>query len=193
MSKNITDFDISPEGKRAVFAARGDVFTAPAKEGSIRNLTHTSGIREKLVSWSPDGRWVAYISDRTGEDEIYIAPNDGMGKEQQITNGYQGFKFQPVWSPDSKKIAWGDKDTRLWYSNITEKKAVEVDRGKYGEIQNYSWSPDNKWLAYDKNASFPIVISMKFWAILISNLPILRRLASTSRLCVKMNLHHFPP
>jgi len=138
--------------RSSVFAARGDVFTAPAKEGSIRNLTHTSGIREKLVSWSPDGRWVAYISDRTGEDEIYIAPNDGMGKEQQITNGYQGFKFQPVWSPDSKKIAWGDKDTRLWYADITEKKAVEVDRGKYGEIQNYSWSPDNKWLAYDKNA-----------------------------------------
>ena len=92
VSKNITDFDISPEGKRAVFAARGDVFTAPAKEGSIRNLTHTSGIREKLVSWSPDGRWVAYISDRTGEDEIYIAPNDGMGKE--LTNGWLMTKTQ---------------------------------------------------------------------------------------------------
>src|SRR5256884_7662839 len=75
-----------------------------------------------------------------------------MGKEQQITSGYQVFKFQPVWSPDSKKIAWGDKDTCLWYADITEKKAVEVDRGKYGEIQNYSWSPDSKWLAYDKNA-----------------------------------------
>ena len=156
VSKNITDFDISPEGKRAVFVARGDVFTAPAKEGSIRNLTHTSGIREKLVSWSPDGRWVAYISDRTGEDEVYIAPNDGMGKEQQITSGYQGFKFQPVWSPDSKKIAWGDKDTRLWYADIDDKKAVEVDRGKYGEIQNYSWSPNSKWLAagrYDGTVS----------------------------------------
>jgi len=152
VSKNITDFDISPEGKRAVFAARGDVFTAPAKEGSIRNITRTSGIREKLVSWSPDGRWVAYISDRTGEDEVYIAPNDGLGKERQITSGYQGFKFQPVWSPDSKKIAWGDKDTCLWYADITDKRVVEVDRGKHGEIQNYSWSPDSKWLAYDKNA-----------------------------------------
>ncbi len=152
VSKNITDFDISSEGKRAVFAARGDVFTAPAKEGSIRNITRTSGIREKLVSWSPDGRWVAYISDRTGEDEVYIAPNDGMGKERQITSGYQGFKFQPVWSPDSKKIAWGHKDTCLWYADITDKRVVEVDRGKHGEIQNYSWSPDSKWLAYDKNA-----------------------------------------
>jgi tricorn protease len=152
VSKNITDFDISPEGKRAVFAARGDVFTVPAKEGSIRDLTRTPGIREKLVSWSPNGRWIAYISDRTGEDEIYIAPQDGMGKEQQITSGYKGFKFGPVWSYDSKKIAWGDKDLRLWYVDIDDKKPVQVDRAEHGEITNYSWSPDSKWITYDKNA-----------------------------------------
>src|SRR5438445_537473 len=68
VSKNITDFDISPDGKRAVFSARGDVFTVPAKEGSIRNLTRTPGIREKLVTWSPDSKWISYISDRSGED-----------------------------------------------------------------------------------------------------------------------------
>ena len=90
VSKLITDFDISPEGKRAVFAARGDVFTAPAKEGSVRNLTRTPGIREKAVAWSPDGRWIAYVSDRSGEDEIYISPQDGIGEEKQITSGYQG-------------------------------------------------------------------------------------------------------
>jgi len=151
VSKNITDFDISPEGKRAVFAARGDVFTVPAKDGSIRNLTRTSGIREKSVEWSPDGRWIAYVSDRTGEDEIYIMPQDGMGKEQQITSGYKGFKYALAWSPDSKKLAWGDKDCRLSYVDITEKKPVAIDQGKYGEILNYSWSPDGKWVAYDKN------------------------------------------
>ncbi len=152
VSKLITDFDISPEGKRAVFAARGDVFTVPAKEGSARNLTRTPGIREKLVAWSPDGRWIAYVSDRTGEDEIYIAPQDGLGKERQITSGYKGFKFTPVWSPDSKKLAWGDKDLRLWYTDIDDKKPLQVDSSRYAEIQNYSWSPDSKWLAFDKNA-----------------------------------------
>ncbi len=185
VSKDITDLDLSPDGKRAVMAARGDIFTVPAKDGATRNLTRTPGIREKEVAWSPDGRWIAFVSDRTGEDEICITPQDGMGnidlgkeatpagkdkekdkeaaakeaaaekqrgkdKEQQITSGYKGFKLAPVWSPDSKKLAWADKDLRLWYVDINDKKAVEVDRGKYFEITNYSWSPDSKWLAYDK-------------------------------------------
>ncbi len=151
VTKTITDFDISPEGKRAVFGARGDVFTVPAKDGSVRNLTRTPGIREKSVSWSPNGRWIAYVSDRTGEDEIYITPHDGMGKEQQVTSGYKGFKFGPAWSPDSKKIAWADKDLRLWYITIDDKKPVEMVHGKFFDITNYSWSPDSKWLVYDNN------------------------------------------
>jgi len=149
-SRHITDFDIAPDGKRAVFAARGEVFTAPAKEGSIRNLTNSPGAREQKVAWSPNGQWIAYISDRTGEDEIYIAPQDGLGLEEAITSGHKGFMFQPVWSPDSTKIAWADKDLKLWYVDIKTKKPVEVDRAKYGEITNYNWSPDSQWLAYDK-------------------------------------------
>ena len=171
VTRNITDFDIAPDGKRAVFAARGDVFTVPAKEGATRNLTMTPGIRESKVAWSPDGRWIAYVSDRSGEDEIYITPQDGMGnielgkepeagekagKErgkdmgEQVTSGYKGFKFPPVWSPDSKRIAWADKDLQLWYTDIKDKQPVKVDRGTNGEITNYSWSPDSNWIAYDK-------------------------------------------
>jgi tricorn protease len=150
VTKWVTDFDLAPDGKRAVFAARGDVYTVPAKEGSIRNLTQTPGIRERGVAWSPDGRWIAYVSDRSGEEELYLLPQDGMGKEQQITSGYKGFKFPPMWSPDSKKLVWADKDLQLWYVDIHDKKPVLADKAKYGEITNYSWSPDSKWLAYDK-------------------------------------------
>jgi tricorn protease len=150
VSKLITDFDISPEGKRAVFAARGDVFTVPAKEGSIRNLTHSSASREKEVSWSPDGRWIAYISDQTGEDEIYISPQDGQGPAQQITHNDTGFMYAPAWSPDSKKIAWSDQKLRLRYVDIQTKQVQEITQAKYGEIHNYSWSPDSNWVVYDK-------------------------------------------
>ena len=146
----ITDFDIAPDGKRAVFGARGEVFTVPAKEGSARNLTNSPGVREQKASWSPDGQWIAYVSDRTGEDEIYIVPQDGLGPEQQITSGHKGFMFQPEWSPDSTKIAWADKDLILWYVDIKGKKPVEVDRAKFNEIRNYGWSPNSQWLAYDK-------------------------------------------
>ncbi len=174
----ITDLDIAPDGKRAVITARGKIFTVPAKEGATRNLTSEEGSREKEVVWSPDGRWIAYVSDRSGEDEIYITPQDGMGnidlgkepstdpkdkekeaaaakerghdREQQITSGLKGFLFPPVWSPDSKKLAWADKDLHLWYIDIADKKPVQVDTGRFAEITDYSWSPDSKWIAYDK-------------------------------------------
>jgi tricorn protease len=148
----VTSFDLAPNGQRAVFTARGDVYTAPAKEGSVRNLTRSPGSRERFATWSPDGKWVAYVSDRTGEDELYITPQDGMGKEVQITSGRTGFLLQPVWSPDSKQLLYADSSVNLFYANVDEKKSVRIDQGHYDDITDYAWSPDSKWAAYAKAA-----------------------------------------
>ncbi|MDE3136514.1 MAG: PD40 domain-containing protein [Acidobacteriota bacterium] len=149
----INSFDISPDGKRGVFEARGDVFTVPGEHGSIRNLTQTPGIWERYPTWSPDGKWVAYLSDRTGEYELYIAPQNGMGQETRITTDGSVFRYGPVWSPDSTKLLYSDKDLRLWYVDIHQKKPVQIDKAEYGEIRDYSWSPDSRWVAYSKAAS----------------------------------------
>jgi tricorn protease len=151
-SKLITSVDISPDGKRAVFSARGDVYTVPAKDGATRNLTQTPGIREDQVAWSPDGKWVAYVSDRTGEEEIYLAPQDGMGKEVRVTSDGSMHRLQPVWSPDGKKLLYADKSLRLFYIDIEEKKPVQIDQGKYADLTDYNWSPDSKWAVYAKQA-----------------------------------------
>jgi tricorn protease len=150
VARYVTDYSISPEGNRAVLTARGDIFTVPAKEGSIRNLTQTPGIREKYAAWSPDGKWIAYLSDRSGEDEIYITPQDGMGKETRITTDGKMFRMPPVWSPDSKKLLFADKDLRLFYVDVEQKTPVLIDQGKYSDLNEYVWSPDSKWVAYAK-------------------------------------------
>jgi len=149
---NIDSFDISPTGARAVFAARGDIFTVPAKEGEIRNLTNTPGIRELAAAWSPDGKWIAYQSDRTGEYELYLRRQDGTGEERRLTNGLNIWMFPAIWSPDSKKLAWGDKNQRLRYIDIDTGKIVDVDHSTTNDIGTYTWAPDSKWIAYTKNA-----------------------------------------
>ena len=146
----IHSYSLSPKGKRALFEARGDIFTIPAKRGNTRNLTESPGVHEKFPAWSPDGKWVAYVSDRTGEDEIYIQPQNGKGKVIRVTRDGCCFRFAPVWSPDSKKLAYADKNHRLFYVDITQKTPVLVDKAIEWEIRQYSWSPDSKWLTYAK-------------------------------------------
>jgi tricorn protease len=150
VSESITNYEISPDGKRALFGARGDVFTVPAKNGVIRNITRTPGVHERNSKWSPDGKWIAYISDATGEDHIYIQPQDGSGPALQITTGEDTYKYQPYWSPDSKKLLWADKRLRLRYVDIGSKRITEVAQAKVWEFSNYCWSPDSRWIAYAK-------------------------------------------
>jgi tricorn protease len=151
-SKNIdnSSFALSPSGKRALFGARGEIFTVPQKHGSVRNLTNTSGVAERYPAWSPDGKQVAYFSDRTGEYELYLRSGDGKGKERQITKGGSVYRFGPVWSPDSKKIAFLDKTSSLFILDVGEGKPKFVDKDNVSYIFDYTWSPDNRWLAYTK-------------------------------------------
>jgi len=146
----IANFEIAPDGKRALFGARGDVFTVPVKQGNTRNLTGTPGVHERASKWSPDGKWIAYISDATGEDEITIEAQDGSGKPQQLTKDADTYKYQIYWSPDSGKIMWSDKKQRLNYVDIATNEVVEVVKAERWEITQYAWSPDSRWIAYAK-------------------------------------------
>jgi len=160
-SKNITSYDISPDGKRLVFNGRGDVFTVPAKSGITRNLTQSAGVHDRNAAWSPDGKYIAYISDASGEDELYIIAQDGSSAPVKITDKSDTYKYQPVWSPDSKKLLWADKMLRLRYVDTDSKKITEVDKSVDGEFTEFGWAPDSKWLAYakpDKSAETKIYL-----------------------------------
>jgi tricorn protease len=150
VSAQIESMAISKDGKRAVFGARGEIFTVPQKHGEIRNISNTPGIREISVSWSPDGKQVAYLSDKTGEYEIYIRSQDGQGEEKQLTSDGNIWRFAPVWSPDSKKMAFADKRQTLWLVDIKSKKLANLDRSDTNDIEDYRWSPDSQWLTYTK-------------------------------------------
>jgi tricorn protease len=148
--KWIQSVGISPSGARALIGARGEVFTAPAKEGEIRNLTNTSGVRELWPVWSPDGRWIAYASDRSGEYELYVRPQDGSGEERRLTSLGPGSRSQLTWSPDSKKIAFSDITLALSFVDVASGAVTPVDRSEYEAISGFDWSPDSKWITYAK-------------------------------------------
>src|SRR5581483_5722364 len=148
VAKFVTRVRPSPDGKRAVVGARGEVFTVPVKNGPVRNLTNTSGAHERDASWSPDGRWIAYVSDQSGNNELWIRPLDGRGEPQPVTKNADTYYFAPLWSPDSKKLLWGDRKMRLRFVDIATKEITVVDETKTFEITDREWSPDSKWVAY---------------------------------------------
>ena len=151
VSQSITNYEIASDGQRALLGARGDIFTIPAKSGPTRNLTQTPGIHERNSIWSPDGQWIAAVSDRSGEDEIWLFHQDGTGDTRQITYNSDVYKYRLTWSPDSRKLLWSDKKLRLQYIDIESQITTLVDQSMYNEFNDYSWSPDSKWIAYIKN------------------------------------------
>lgn len=147
---NITRFDLSPQGKQAVFEARGEIFTVPAKEGVTRNLSQTPGVREIFPTWSPDGRYIAYYSDKTGEYEIYLFDRQTR-TTRQLTHGSHIWRFAPLWSPDSTKLLFSDKNQWLQFLDIQSGRITQVDRARRFEITHYAWSPDSRWIVYTKD------------------------------------------
>ncbi len=143
---------ISPNGARALFAARGEIITVPAEKGDPRNLTNTPGVMEREPQWSPDGKSIAYLSDESGEYALHVRPQSGAGEVTKIELK-PGFYLSPRFSPDSKKIVLVDSFQRLWYVDLETRKQIEIAHDTYqmrsGNIAG-AWSPDSKWLAYSK-------------------------------------------
>jgi tricorn protease len=147
-SNLISSFSLSPKGERALFSARGDIFTAPVEKGAPRNLTNSSNAHDKWPRWSPDGSRIAFISDRTGEEEIWVVAQDGSKPAEQLTSGGQAMRYAPEWSPDGKYLAFGDKDGKVWVLTVADKKLAEVANSKRGQVQDYTWSPKGNYLAF---------------------------------------------
>jgi tricorn protease len=150
VADKVTNFEIAPDGKRALFGARGDVFTVPAKHGAVRNLTSSPGVHERDSKWSPDGQWIAYLSDASGEDEVWVVPQDGRGPARQVTKDDAIYKYEIAWSPDSKKILWADKGLRLRFVNVETGVITDVCKCDKWEFSEYAWSPDSQWIVYTK-------------------------------------------
>ena len=148
VSKEITTYEIAPDGARGLIGARGDVFTVPAKNGATRNLTQSPGVHERNAVWSPDGKWIAYVSDQSGGDEVWIRPQEGSGEPRALTSGADTYKYEIAWSPDSKRIAWTDKLNRLQFVEVESKQVTPVAQSDAFEIRDFVWSPDSQWLAY---------------------------------------------
>ncbi len=167
VSKNINNMTASPGGKRVVFQARGELFNAPALEGYVLNMTQSSGAFDRDPAWSPDGKNIAFWSDRSGENEIYIQAADGQSPAKQMTKRGKGYGYTLFWSPDSKKLAY-----------ITEKNDISILDAESGQVTvagntkwdlshggrsgfTISWSPDSKWITFVQgleNANYAVFI-----------------------------------
>jgi len=144
----VEGFELSPKGERALFVARGDVFTVPIEHGAVRNLTKSSGAHDKLAVWSPDGATIAFVSDMSGEEQLYTIAQDGSGEPVQLTDSFKGMLYAPQWSPDSSKIALSDKTGKLYVVDVATKAVQEIADSPTGFLTDQDWAPDSAHLAF---------------------------------------------
>ena len=145
---------LSPSGKRVLFEAHGEILAVPAEKGDTRNLTRSPAVADRDPSWSPDGKWVAWFSDESGEYALHVRAPDGLGPVRKIALGEPpSFFYSPRWSPDSKKIAFTDKRMNLWLLDLDKPAPVRIDTDLYDTPFHYldpAWSADSRWIAYTK-------------------------------------------
>ena len=154
VGQRLINAHLSPTGARAVFEVRGEIITVPAEKGDARNVTNTPGVMERDPAWSPDGKWISYFSDESGEYALHLRDQSGMGEVKKINLGEPpSFYYSPTWSPDSKKIAYYDKRLILWYVAIDKGTPVRVDKNPDGlnaDVLRPFWSPDSRWIGYTR-------------------------------------------
>lgn len=154
IAKHIQKAGLSPTGARIVLEARGEILTTPAEKGDARNLTNSPGVADRDPAWSHDGKSVAYFSDESGEYELHVKLQNGLGETKKFKLGdAPSFYYSPVWSPDNKKIAYNDKRKNLWYIDLETGKSTRVDYDpiNLGSPPAPTWSPDSSWLAYSRS------------------------------------------
>ena len=149
----VEDFRLSPKGERALFCARGDIFTLPVDKGPTRNLTASSNAHDKWPRWSPDGSRIAFISDKSGEEEVWVIAQDGATPAEQITNGNKAMLYSPEWSPDGKRIVFSDKDGKINIVSLADKKQTLVVDVPRNQVRDYRWSPKGNFLAYSTSGA----------------------------------------
>ena len=144
---------VSPTGKRVLLEARGEILSVPAEKGDVRNLTKSPGAADRDPAWSPDGKWIAWLSDASGEYALMFRSPSGIEPEKKIDLGEPpSYFYSPRWSPDSKKIVLTDKRLNLWLVDIDHPKPVKVDTDRiwWGSSLDPHWSPDSRWIVYTK-------------------------------------------
>ncbi|MCL5286438.1 MAG: protease, partial [Acidobacteria bacterium] len=166
VSSRMTNMALSPTGKRVVVEARGEIFTIPAEKGDVRNLTNSSGSAERDPAWSPDGKFISYFSDKSGEYRLYVEAQDGLTPPREIVLEKPTHYYMASWSPDSKKLVYTDTGLHVWVLDVASGQAKVVGSDPWmvpARTLNPVWSPDSKWVAYSSR------LKSMYHAIFVSN------------------------